>query len=326
MSRAPPINDASVNALMVPRAYHPEVTAPRRLPAPVKAALGAAVAAGLLLFVELVFRLVGFPDPGLYEGDPAWLWTVRPDLDRTLPGPDGPFRVRTNALGLRGRAPPTDGPWTLVLGCSTSFGWGVEDDEAWPARLEAALGTPVVNGGVPGWSTTQAVRGAGAWLDAGPSRVILAYGVRDAWPAPRADASARRTHPLLLSHLGRALRGLTREGTGAAVAPAVRPEDTGTSRVPPAAFAGNTRALVARAGDADTLLLWFPQAEPRDAWRAALEEVAPVLAPELPGDAFFAADPVHLTPAGHASLARAVAQELTSGGAPAPPGRPPARP
>lgn len=298
------------------------MSAPRPLPAPVKALLGALVAVLCLLACEGGLQLAGIPDPGLYAGDPAWLWTLRPGLEREVPGPEGPFEVRTNALGLRGPPPPGAGPWTLVLGCSTTFGWGVSADEAWPARLAERLGEPVVNGGVPGWSTVQAVRGAGPWLDAGPSRVILAYGVRDAWPAARPDAAARPTHPILLSHLGRLMGGLARGGEVAAASTAVPPE-TGTWRVEPAAFADNTRRLVHRAGDAEVVLLWFPQQTPRDAWREALGTVGPVLAPALAAEAFFETDPVHLTPAGHAALANAVAEALSGGAAPAPGGTAP---
>lgn len=299
------------------------MSSPRPLPAPLKAALGALVAVLFLLACEGGLRLIGVPDPGLYAGDPAWLWTLRPGLDRAVPGPDGPFRVRTNAQGLRGPPPPAEGPWTLVLGCSTSFGWGVAEEEAWPARLAASLGEPVVNGGVPGWSTEQAVRGAGDWLAAGPSRVILAYGVRDAWPAPRPDAAAHRTHPVLLSNLGRLLGGaLRREApAGPGAAP---PAETGMWRVDPASFADNTRQLVARAAPAEVVLLWFPQQTPRTDWRRALEDVGPVLAPALPASAFFADDPVHLTAEGHAALADAVAAALSGAAAPAPGGTPPA--
>lgn len=305
------------------RAYHPGVTAPRPLPAPVKAALGAGVAMALMLATEAALRVAGVPDPGLYSGDPAWLWMLRPGLDRELPGPAGSFRVQTNALGLRGDPPPDAGPWTLVLGCSTTFGWGVSGDAAWPARLAVALGEPVVNGGVPGWSTVQAVRGAGAWMDQQPSRVILAYGVRDAWPAPRPDAAARPTPALLLTHLGRLVQGLAHPRSGAGPAATGRPPDTGTHRVSPADFARNTRWLVSRAADAEVVLLWFPQADPREPWRTALEGVGSVVAPSLPRGSFFEDDPVHLTPAGHDALAGLVAGVLSAPAGPAPGGTAP---
>ena len=305
-------------------AYHPEVSPPRPLPAVVKAALGALVSVVLLGASEVLLRVAGVPDPGLYEGDPAWLWFLRPDLDRDVDGPTGRFHVRTNADGLRGVGPPESGAWTLVLGCSTTFGWGVEGQEAWPAQLSDRLGEVVVNGGVPGWSTVQAVRGAGRWLDAGPDRVVLAYGVRDAWPSARPDAAAHRTHPLLSSHLGRLVRGLIDpRPTGAA--PTAVPPETGIWRVSPEDFADNIRQLVARSGDAEVHLLWFPQQTEREAWRQALEDVGPVIAPRFMRTDFLPDDPVHLTAAGHDKLAATVAEAINAEAGPARTGTPPAQ-
>lgn len=44
----------------------------------------------------------------------------------------------------------------VALGCSFTFGFGVAGEQAWPARLGAALGRPVVNLGVPGYGQDQA--------------------------------------------------------------------------------------------------------------------------------------------------------------------------
>ncbi len=273
------------------------------LPAPLRALLGAAVAVAFFGLLEGALWVVGLPDPGLYEGDPAWLWTLRPGLDRAVPGPAGPFQVRTNALGLRGSLPPQDGPWTLVLGCSTTFGWGVEEDEAWPARLAARTGEIVVNGGVPGWSSEQAVRGAERWLALAPTRVVLAYGVRDAWPARAPDRAARPTPWLLRTRFARLIRG-----GGASPDPGRRAGET--ARVPPVAFAENMQVLRTMAGDAAVVQLWFPQAEPRDPWRHALERLGPALAPPYEPSWFFEADPVHLTVAGNDAFAAWVAANL----------------
>jgi len=69
-----------------------------------------------------------------------------------------------NALGLRGALPETPKPpgraRVLVLGDSTFFGHGVEDDATFPAQLQArlraeGLDVEVLNGAVPGYSTEQ---------------------------------------------------------------------------------------------------------------------------------------------------------------------------
>lgn len=69
-------------------------------------------------------------------------------------------RVRTfsvNSSARRLREPDQDGAGLriLCLGDSVTFGWGVEDDETWPARLaellaDRGVGARVYNGGVPG--------------------------------------------------------------------------------------------------------------------------------------------------------------------------------
>lgn len=282
----------------------------RPLPAPAKALLGAIVAALALVAAEGMLHLIGWPDPGLYEGDPARLWFVRPHLDRTVPHVAGPFEVKTDALGLRGEPPPDDGPWTLALGCSTTFGWGVSGDAAWPSQLAQRIGQPVVNAGVPGWSTEQAVAGADRWLSMGPSRVILAYLVRDAWPADHPDAAARPTPWPLRTRLAAALR----PSSAARFTGPERPPQTPrpSTRVPPDRFAENLDRLIAQSGGAEVVLLAFPTRTPAAVapWVERMRETGPTVAPTLPESAFFVDDPVHLTAAGHAALATAVADRL----------------
>jgi hypothetical protein len=71
------------------------------------------------------------------------------------------FRVSSGPARLRGEAfDPQPSPGTLrllALGDSTTFGWGVEDGESWPAQLQGWLAAEgyaveVLNGGVPGQS------------------------------------------------------------------------------------------------------------------------------------------------------------------------------
>lgn len=69
--------------------------------------------------------------------------------------------VETNSAGFRDveAAPRPDQPVVLALGDSLTFGWGVEYDQSFLARLEAALGGPtrgvrVIKAAVPGTGTT----------------------------------------------------------------------------------------------------------------------------------------------------------------------------
>jgi hypothetical protein len=274
-----------------------------------RALAGVLVALVALALLEGALRLAGLPDPGLYDGDPASVWWLKPGLERELPGPDpgSTFLLRTNALGLRGELPPPEGPWTLALGCSTTLGWGVQAEEAWPSLLEERLGEPVVNGGQPGWSTHQAAAAAGRWLELGPSRVILGYLVRDAQLAPQPDHLARPTPWIHRTRIARGLIALRPRRGGA-------PSGGTQPRVPVERYVQNLELLVERARPAEVWLLAFPQREPSLPYRAALEARSePLIAPVMPHQAFFERDPIHLTPEGHRLLARAVAGVLRVG-------------
>ena len=97
--------------------------------------------------------------------------------------------IAVNALGLRGPerrvSKPPGTRRILLLGDSFAFGWGVEQEETFGARLERQLaprGGPVEvwSAAVPGWSTDQQylyLRLRGLVLE--PDLVLLAVGEND---------------------------------------------------------------------------------------------------------------------------------------------------
>ena len=131
-----------------------------------KLAFAAATVLLGLLALEGALRLLGLPR-GLVRSF-SRAWNRDPESLARLPGlfqpsaelaiavpPELAYRVRTNALGLRG---PELGPRTpgtlrvLALGDSVTFGYHVADGETWPALLEARLrgggrAAEVINGG-----------------------------------------------------------------------------------------------------------------------------------------------------------------------------------
>ncbi len=93
------------------------------------------------------------PKPG-FVSDPELGWALPVSAEyrwRDLP-------VRTNSLGLRGPEPgPPTGEDVLTAGDSSVFGDGVGQDETFSARLAALLGpgAQVQNAGVPGYTCPQ---------------------------------------------------------------------------------------------------------------------------------------------------------------------------
>jgi lysophospholipase L1-like esterase len=117
-------------------------------------ALVAAAALSTLLTAAVLDRAVAFFD---LTYTPA---RGSPNEEQRIERAEFSVDVRLNALGFRERRLPSPKPpgvlRVVTLGDSFTQGYGVEEDEAWPRRLEAALdardgGThEVVNLGVPG--------------------------------------------------------------------------------------------------------------------------------------------------------------------------------
>lgn len=172
----------------------------------------------------------------LFEWDRHLFFRLRAGVDLELLDPLAPaaqraatrWHARTNAQGFR--TPPfapraAPGVVRVVaLGDSSTFGWGVAEEDAFPARLRGELasrwGLPVerievVNLGVPGYSTFQGLvlleRTA---LPLAPDVVLWSYLANDGALTGEADeiAYARRSGPA-----GALLAGLHRSHAFAAL-------------------------------------------------------------------------------------------------------------
>ncbi len=92
----------------------------------------------------------------------AGIGVFRPNAETTVMWPpELAYRVHINSLGLRGpeieRTARPGRTRILALGDSQTFGYFLEEEETWPARLEARLRAAgveveVVNGGCGAWS------------------------------------------------------------------------------------------------------------------------------------------------------------------------------
>jgi lysophospholipase L1-like esterase len=180
-------------------------------------AVAALLAGGLavLLLLELGVKLWLFglhPSPKLLlapSANPTLVYELRPGVEATYTylNPqvrDREYHVRVNAEGQRGalvdRA--SGKPRVLVLGDSYAFGFGVNDEETFPHRLEELLGgrADVLNFGVPAYDLAQEVellRNKG--LAYAPDVVVLALHPNDFEPPVFADAEQLRW--VLRSHL-----------------------------------------------------------------------------------------------------------------------------
>jgi lysophospholipase L1-like esterase len=265
--------------------------------------------------LEIAARLRGLAPIASYLGpaaetclarDPALNLVFRPACHGALSFTD----FRTNSLGLRGAEPHTDARVrVLALGDSCTWGWGVRDEETFPAVLGSLAGedADVVNAGVPGYTSRQGLRYLRErGLALRPDVVFIGFGFNDARPAATVEAAVARTgrvsaliraEDLLAAH-----SAFYRWTRGKLEAVAVRDKAPQTT---PGEYAGNLRALVdtVRAAGAYPILLGFWPSDERLGYRPALLAVAAAAAVPLVEYEGPRLDVVHPTAEGYRALA-----------------------
>lgn len=153
------------------------------------ACINAALLIGTILFfflaAEAVVRMTGLVSltprpPQIYRQheNPAISYALKPNVRETA------YRttVTTNSRGLRGPELETSKPVLAVIGDSITFGYGIEDDETLPARLQEKFPAwSVANLGVPGYTLGQETELLREQVAAGldPSAVLLVFYFND---------------------------------------------------------------------------------------------------------------------------------------------------
>ncbi len=252
-----------------------------------KAVMGLFVAALLLGAVEVGLRLAGWPaaDPARKFTHNEVYWSTPADLhlepfdhkERS-----GTFAVSTDANGVRAplhtAAKPAGTYRVMTLGCSTTFGWGVDDTESYPARLEAILaeeGHPVevINGGQPGHSSFQ-----GLWFWDKvlhlyqPDLVVFGYIVQDARTvaySDRSQAVLQGNADFLKRNLLYRLKLYVLLRDLIAHEQIVAKETGDVQRVPPAEYVENIRAFKDRTDAAGARLMLFGYPLEREGYTAS---------------------------------------------------------
>ena len=129
-----------------------------------------------------------------FDFDADLFWVLKPNLtdwrvDGSFENKPIDFAFSTTASRLR-VMPPAPGPERyriLAIGDSCTFGFGVEDEEAWPAQLQTLLNTGrtgdfvrVINAGVPGYTAFQGLqylKRTGLLL--APNLVLVSFWIND---------------------------------------------------------------------------------------------------------------------------------------------------
>ncbi len=84
--------------------------------------------------------------------DPELFYTLRPGTCR-FDTREFSTELRINSMGFRDEEASLQAPRVVAVGDSTTMGWGVAEEEAYPALLESRLRIRVLNAGVPSYGT-----------------------------------------------------------------------------------------------------------------------------------------------------------------------------
>jgi len=96
------------------------------------------------------------------------------------------FYTNTGPRGLRGPdfQTPSPGFRIVCIGDSVTFGWGVSDDQTYPAHLASVLGVEVLNAGMPAAKPSQMAK----WLQIHAHTIdadVVVFSARPNWAMPR---------------------------------------------------------------------------------------------------------------------------------------------
>ena len=257
------------------------------------------------------------------SADPELGLTLRPGADFTFEGspnaPLPPSRVHISAGGLRDRdpvQPKPNGTRRLVcVGDSTTFGWGVEAEQAFCQRLGGLLpaGWETVNLGVPGYNATQEVRRLEVHgLPLSPDIVLFLFDDNDLEPA-HAEANDGSWLAWLVDHsaLAHWVHARLAYGEG----PEAAPEHDGLAAV----LAAYSRLAQLAATHGFRVMVFLPAPDDQRALTERLDTLGvpwasiraafdgPIEQLTFPGDG-------HPTAEGHRRLAELIARKLTARG------------
>jgi lysophospholipase L1-like esterase len=89
--------------------------------------------------------------------DSRLFYTLRPGVCR-FKAREFDVEIRVNSAGVRDDEESLIAPQVIVAGDSFAMGWGVAQDEAFPQRLAKQTGLKVLNAGIPSYGTAREMR------------------------------------------------------------------------------------------------------------------------------------------------------------------------
>ena len=109
------------------------------------------------------------------EFDQDFFYRLRPNNECTFSNVEFSNKIRTNSIGNRDDEASLSKPDVICLGDSYTMGWGVEQNESFPALIEKNTGLKVLNAGMSSFGTVRELRKLSKLDTSNAKWVVLQY-------------------------------------------------------------------------------------------------------------------------------------------------------
>ncbi len=109
------------------------------------------------------------------EFDSNFFYRLRPNNQCTFGNIEFSNQINTNSIGARDDENSLTKPDVICIGDSYTMGWGVNQNESFPAKIEQATGLKVLNAGMSSFGTVREVRKLASLDTSNCKWVVLQY-------------------------------------------------------------------------------------------------------------------------------------------------------
>jgi lysophospholipase L1-like esterase len=108
-------------------------------------------------YYQMYFQHIAQFDSKISTYNKKLFYTLRPGVSGTFSNIEFFTKVTANKAGFRDDDESLEGPAIICVGDSFTFGWGVEQQQAFAQQLEKSTGEKVLNAGIPSYGTAREI-------------------------------------------------------------------------------------------------------------------------------------------------------------------------
>jgi len=130
-------------------------------------------------YYTINYRKIVQVEPNCSEYDPSFFYRLRPNIKCDFSNIEFSTLLETNSAGLRDDENSLASPDVICIGDSYTMGWGVQQQESFPQRLELLSKLKVLNAGISSFGTVRELRKFLSLDTANCKWIVLQYSDND---------------------------------------------------------------------------------------------------------------------------------------------------